>query len=94
MFKPSRIRLTIINLITSLTTIQIMAGIRRCHFPLAGAADIMAAAGTVVVIVVGMVAAGMVAVVIAADATEISVSGDEQMRFCSRPVSRPCAVLA
>ena len=41
MFKPSRIRLIIINLIinliTNLITTRLMLGIHRCHFPSAGA---------------------------------------------------------
>src|ERR1035441_1140876 len=46
MFKPCRIRLIITNLITNLITTRLIIGIRRCHFPLAGAED-MAEAGAV-----------------------------------------------
>src|ERR1035437_608040 len=74
MFKPSRIRLTII----SLTTIQIMAGIRRCHFPLAGAEDIMEVAGAVAGMVAGM------ALVMAAGVAEIVF----QLAFLQRPKVR------
>jgi hypothetical protein len=66
-------RLIIISLIT--TTTRIIIGIRRCHFPLAGAEGIMEAAGAVAGMeeagmAVDMAEAGTVAVGMAVDMAE------------------------
>jgi len=80
MFKPSRIRLIIINLIinliTNLITTRLMLGIHRCHFPSAGA-DGGAEAG----MVEAGTAAGMVEAGTAAGTTEKLISDGDRIHL-------------
>jgi hypothetical protein len=62
-----------------------MAGIRRCHFPLAGAADIMVAAGMAAgTAVAGMAEVGMAEVGMAVDMAAAGMAAGTTEIICQR----------